>query len=81
MNALMSFVVSLIVYIGSGSVVIYIAAGQWWELYALAAWAAFWMAGLRAIALTTREIIIRLVEEIRIATAAYLEAAKAADDD
>jgi hypothetical protein len=81
MNALMSFIFSLLVYVGGGCAVVHYTSGQWYELYAIVAWLGFWMAGLRAIALTTREIIIRLADEIRTATTAYLEEAKSEDED
>jgi hypothetical protein len=71
MTALISFILSLLVYVGGGCAIVYYSSGQWWELYAIVAWMGFWMAGLRQMALMSRSIIIELAEGIRTAVAGH----------
>jgi hypothetical protein len=81
MNALMSFIFSLLVYVGGGCAIVYFTSGQWYEMYAIVGWLGFWMAGLRQMALFTRKIILALADEIRTVVSAYLGDARDEHED
>ncbi len=71
--ALIQFTTSLIVYVGGAFAVIYFGEGAWWQLYAVSAWLAFWMAGLRQLSIAARDAIKALEQAVLFCAAAIDE--------